>query len=185
VGVDDNFLALLGGAEHVHSDPQLAKIFKRFGADAFRRSSAVDVFDPFLREVGLTGKRCVEIGTYNGITSIILARYFEEVITLDIFPRTEKHAIADYLGVRNVRFVDIKDNEEKVRIIGALDFDAAYVDGNHMDDTMSDFDLVKHCGRVLFHEYRSWGTVFDLIDKLRKRDAIKIRGRFAYLEPKK
>ena len=173
--------------DHIHDDPQLEAIFKRFGADAFRRSSGVEPFDPFLKRINFSGDRCVEIGTYNGITAIILARYFKEVVSIDIFPHTAKHAIAEFVGVTNVRFVDIKDNEEKADIINGLDFDAAYSDGDHSNDTQLDFDLVKRCRRVLFHEYWDIQTpVYNLVNSLKqKRGKVIIDGKFAYWEGRK
>lgn len=174
-------------ADHVHADPQMAAIFKHFGADAFRRSSGVEQFEPFLKGINFTGKRCVEIGTYNGITALILARYFEEVVTFDIFPHTAKKAIAEFAGVTNVRFVDVKDNAEKARLIKRLDFDAAYVDGDHKNDTLTDFALVRRCERVIFHEY--WDLqvpVYKLVNSLRdKGDRVVVEGKFAFWDGRK
>lgn len=181
--IDENFRWLMNeSAEHVHADPVLRSVFKKFGADAFRRSSGVELFDPFLRDIGFSGRRCVEIGTYNGITAIILSRYFEEVVSFDIFPHTMKHTIVEYLGIRNIKFVDIKDNEEKAEIISGLDFDAAYSDGDHINDAAFDFNLVRKCKRVLFHEY--WDMqkpVYDLVNGLRASDEkVLVQGKFAY-----
>ena len=184
--IDNNFRWLMNeNADHVHKDPQLSAIFHKFGADAFRRSSGVELFDPFLKEISFTGDRCVEIGTYNGITAIILSRYFKEVVSFDIFPYTAKHAIAEFAGVTNVRFVDIKNNKEKADLINSLDFDAAYSDGDHAKDAAFDFNLVKRCGRVLFHEY--WDIqepVYDLVNTLKRnpRDKVIVQGKFAYWE---
>lgn len=49
-------------------------------------------------------------------------------------------------------FVDVKDNAEKARVVSAVDFDAAYVDGDHARDTDTDFALVERCGRVMTKE---------------------------------
>ncbi len=181
--IDDNFRWLMNeSAEHVHADPVLRSVFKKFGADAFRRSSGVELFDPFLRDIGFRGERCVEIGTYNGITAIILSRYFEEVVSFDIFPHTMKHTIVEYLGIKNIRFVDVADNEEKAQKIRALDFDAAYSDGDHAKDAEFDFNLVRRCRRVLFHEY--WDIqkpVYDLVNNLRESgDRVIVQDKFAY-----
>ncbi len=170
-------------ADHIHSDPVMSEIFKRFGADAFRRSSAVEApFWGLITSGSFKGKRCVEIGTYNGMTAIALARCFDEVVTFDVFSQTAKRTIAEMVGVKNVRFVDVPDdNVEKYRQIGALTFDAAYVDGNHERDTESDFEAVRKCGRVLFHEY--WDQqppVFNLVNRLRKEGwNVQVQGKFA------
>lgn len=168
-------------ADHVHADPQFAAVFKRFGADAFRRSSAVEpAFETLIKAGGFRGKRCVEIGTFNGITALVLSRYFEEVVSIDIFPHTLKHALMEFCGVKNVRFVDAKDNAEKAKVIAALDFDAAYVDGDHQNDTATDFALLERCGRVLFHEYwEQQKPVWDLVNSLRGRGTVQVEGKFA------
>lgn len=169
-------------SDHVHADPNLSEIFRRFGADAFRRSSGVEPeFIRIIEKANFRGRRCVECGTYNGITAIILSRFFEEVVSIDIFPHTIKHTLIEHLGITNIRFVDVKDNAEKARVVQALDgFDGAYVDGDHQNDTESDFALVKDCGRVLFHEYwEQQKPVWELVDRLRGAGTIQVEGKFA------
>ena len=164
----------------LHNDPQLVAIFKEFGIEAFRRSSVLEGFEPFIKATGFTGKRCIEIGTFKGLTAVVLSRYFEEVVTLDILPDDDKRAIAESTGRRNIRFIDIRDNGEKARIINGLEFDAAYVDGDHAHDTETDFALVERCGRVLFHEY--WSAqppVLNLVNSLRFRGEVATDGKLA------
>ena len=137
----------------LHRDPMLVRIFAEFGPEPFRRSSVLEGFEPFLQMTGFRGKRCVEIGTWKGLTALVLARYFDEVVSIDIAPDPDRERIAAFAGVGNVRFVTVMDNADKARMIGHLDFDAAYVDGDHANDTPLDFGLVERCGRVLFHEF--------------------------------
>lgn len=136
----------------VLSDPGLLKVFQTFGADVFRRSSVFHGLDKFLKENAVAGKACFEIGTWNGLTAVILARHFEQVITVDIVDNPVKHRIFKLLDIHNVRCLTIADNREKWEIARDVDFDCAYIDGNHADDTQSDFETVKKGGRVLFHE---------------------------------
>lgn len=164
----------------LHRDPVLRRVYECFGIGVFRRSSVLEGFDAFVRAVGFNGRRCVEIGTRNGLTAILLARYFEEVVSIDIEPNRKKHEIAEYVGVENVRFIDVADNEEKARVIGAMEFDAAYCDGDHARDTLTDFALVERCGRVLFDEY--WETqqpVWQLVNQLRSRGTVEVAGKLA------
>lgn len=174
-------------SDHVHIDPQLASVFKKYGADAFRRSSAVEAeFETLIKRGNFGGKRCVEIGTYNGMTAIVLSRYFKEVVSFDVFPHTIKHTIVNDLGITNIRFFDVKNNTEKAEIIRGLDFDGAYVDGNHDLDTETDFALVERCGQVLFHEY--WQTqmpVWNLVNRLRQSGHVETEGKFALWRPSK
>lgn len=157
----DRFYAL-------HYDPQLLSIFKTFGISVFRRSSVLEGFGRFLLGTKFTGHRCVEIGTCNGLTAIILARHFDEVVTIDVEPNDIKRQLAAHCGVKNIQFVDVANNADKAAVINRLKFDAAYVDGDHARDTASDFALVKRAGRVLFHEY--WPAqpdVWNLVNGLR------------------
>ncbi len=68
--------------------------------------------------------------------------------------RDQKHEIVKHLGLQDrIRFFDVSNNADKAALIDQLDFDFAYMDGDHAHDTQTDFDLVKRCGRVLFHEF--------------------------------
>lgn len=144
-------------------DPQLMRVYRKFGPEVFRRSAALEGLDAFVKANGFGGKRCIEIGTCHGLTAIVLARYFDEVVTIDIEPFPLKHEIAAFLRVKNIRFVDVKDNAEKAEVIRALEFDAAFCDGDHARDT-----LVARCGRVLLHEHwQPQPPVVELVRGLR------------------
>lgn len=164
----------------LHRDPVLVSVVHQFGIGAFRRSSVLEGFDEFLSANRFAGRRCVEIGTCKGLTAIVLARHFDEVVSIDIVPDGDREKIARRCGAGNVRFVTVRDNEEKAAVIEALDFDAAYVDGDHARDTESDFALVERCGRVLFHEF--WAAqpaVVALVERLRKRGRVATKGKLA------
>lgn len=151
--------------------PTMQKILARYGRRAFARSSACMEFLPFLDRCGIGGKVGLEIGTYHGVTSILLAERFERFISVSVDDedpkRLLKRELAEFLGVKNITFYDAKDNAEKGEIIRSLEFDFAYSDGDHTSDTVADWKLVKRCGRVLFHEY--WPLqppVWDLVNSL-------------------
>lgn len=164
----------------LHRDPDLVRVFQRFGIEPFRRSSVLEGFDAFLGSNGIRGRRCVEIGTCAGLTAIVLARYFEEVVTIDIAPHPQRYAIAAFLGVENVRAVEVTSNAQKAACVAALDFDAAYVDGDHAHDTEADFALVKRCGRVIFHEYwEAQPPVWNLVNLLRGSGTVATSGKLA------
>lgn len=164
----------------LQNDPELVEIFKRWGQASFRRSSVLEGLEVLINRTDFAGKRCVEIGTYKGLTAVVLSRYFEEVVTLDILPDDDKRAIAESTGRRNIRFIDVRDNAEKAKIVNGLEFDAAYVDGDHAHDTETDFSLVERCGRVLFHEY--WPAqppVWNLVNRLRFRGSVETEDKLA------
>lgn len=159
------------------NDRDLMAVFKAYGPAAFRRSSVLEGFESFIKARGFGGKCCVEIGTLKGLTAIVLARYFERVVTIDIVDDPLKREIAAMLGVHNVEFHTVTDNAEKAKRIALLTFDAAYVDGDHARDTESDFALVKRCGKVLFHEHwPAQPAVMALCGRLGK---VATQGKFA------
>lgn len=153
----------------VLGDAQLRSVYEEFGAEALRRSSVYHGLDQFMRDTKTRGRVAFEVGTWNALTSVILSRYFDEVVTLDlaVYSNPLKHRILQYLGIKNVRCIDIKDNAEKARIAGRLEFDFAYMDGNHADDTLTDWEVCKPAGRVLFHEcWPFQEPVFNLVHSL-------------------
>ena len=166
------------------NDRDLMAVFEKFGPSAFRRSSVLEGFEKFIDQQQFAGKACVEVGTLKGLTACLLARRFDSVTTIDIVDDPLKHEIAASLGITNINFITVKDNAEKAKVIECLDFDGAYVDGDHARDTESDFALVKRCGRVLFHEH--WPAqppVMSLVTRLgeahRGDGNVTVSGKFA------
>lgn len=137
------------------SNPLLKAILRRFGQTAFARSSACMEFETFLKRIGARGRTCLEIGTYHGISAVVLSQYFERVICVSVDDRPRKlmkRNIVNFLEIKNIEFHDVPDNVTKAEVIKGLDFDFCYSDGDHVNDTYTDFAMVKHCGRVLLHE---------------------------------
>lgn len=171
------------------ANPMLKEILRRFGNTAFARSSACMEFEAFLKRCGIGGKNCLEIGTYQGISAIVLSQFFEKVVCVSVDHRPRKlmkRNIVDHLGLTNIEFIDVQDNEQKAKAIQELEFDFCYSDGDHTNDTRTDFELVKHCGKVLFHEY--WPIqvpVWNLVNSL-PPDEVRIAAYdcFAYWERK-
>lgn len=132
------------------------KVLAEFGKTAFARSSACMEFENFLQRIGAGGKTCLEIGTYQGMSAVILSQFFDKVVCVSVDEdprRIIKREIVEFLGLQDkIVFHDVKDNAAKAAIIRYLNFDFCYSDGDHMHDTHTDFDLVRRCGRVLFHE---------------------------------
>lgn len=154
-------------------DAEMFDLFKTFGIEYFRRSSVFHGLDRFMRENKVRGKLCFEVGTWNGLTAVVLSRYFEQVVTIDIAHNKEKYAVIHHLRRKNIKCIDIQHNDEKHEIAKKYNFDLAYLDGNHENDTLLDWCLVKHCGRVLFHE--AWPhqkPVWELVESLPKQQVI-------------
>lgn len=151
----------------VLTDPQLLKVYEKFGGAPFRRSSVFHGLAKFMTEQNVRGRLCFEIGTWNGLTAVVLSRFFEQVVTVDIAHNPARAEILDYLGIRNVRCVDIRDNAEKAAVARDLRFDFAYMDGDHANDTETDWQLTRRGGRVLFHEVWPFQPpVWELVNRL-------------------
>lgn len=151
--------------------PIMARVLAQYGRRAFARSSACMGFIRFLDEIDLKGDVGLEIGTYHGITALLLAQRFRKLVSVSVDDedpgRLMKRELADFLGITNIEFHDCKSNAEKASIVRALEFDFAYSDGDHTNDTNADWELVRRCGRVMFHEVWPlqppvWNLVHDL-----------------------
>lgn len=125
----------------------------RFGHEAMCRSS---IGERFAR--ALEGRRfgtVLEIGTFAGLSAVWLCQVSDKVITVDteVHPLVEK-VLADMGVADKVHRIVVPSNEEKVKAIAPLRFDMAFIDGDHTrEGVVLDFDLVKRCGAVLFHDY--------------------------------
>lgn len=172
----ERFWALLG-------DASLMMAFAHFGPSVFRRSSVLEGFEAMLQTAGekFKGGICLEIGTLKGLTAAVLSRYFDRVISVDIIHDPQRDEVADLLQLKNVEFVIVPNNKAKAELVSSLKFDAAYVDGDHISDTESDFALVQRCGRVLFHEHwEAQPAVINLLRRLRAQgDGVIAKGKFA------
>ena len=142
----------------VMNDPLLLSVYQRFGGAVFRRSSVFHGLGKLLTDNNVRGECCFEVGTWNGLTAVVLSQHFERVVTVDIEHNPIKHEILAHLGINNVECYDILDNAGKPAVLESMaargiKMDCAYLDGNHADDTETDWLLVRDCGRVIFHEF--------------------------------
>lgn len=140
-----------------------ARVAELFGEGALRRS-AINIragggaFERFVPP------RChaLEIGTYRGLGTAALALFADSVVTVDLAhgkleaagEAWDRSALWRALELENIRSVVVRDDEEKRALVESLDFDFAFVDGEHTTAGVAlDFELVKRCGRVMFHDY--------------------------------
>lgn len=158
---------------------QFRRRLAEFAEKEFIRKSVLSVSDGFavMERILSGGKyaRVLEIGTYRGVSTAILAQFCERVIAVDlregkmerdgqIFDRVR---FWEAMGIGNVDLRLVDSEVEKARIVEAAEFDFAFVDGDHEGMAPArDFALVKRCGTVLFHDYGGDNGVTRLIDSL-------------------
>lgn len=147
----------------------------RGGAATFRK---------FLRD-GF--EHAVEIGTYKGVSAAYMAQFCCHVTTIDLVhgrleqtePGWDRQSFWGYLGFDNIDLRLVKDDAEKAAVIRDLDFDFAFIDGDHEGGAPArDFELVRRCGRVLFHDYGGNSGVTAFVDTL-PRAQLRISNVFA------
>jgi len=170
------------------------RMVERFGHGVLKRSAlnlsgGEEVFDKVLKGKGYN--HIVEIGTYKGAAAAYMSQYANKVTTFDLnhgrleqlndpFSRQE---LWSYLGIDNVYLVLVDDNKDKFYYLRSMDFDFAFIDGAHDETVMNDFENVKRCGHVLFHDYADRGQpclnhVYDFVNSLPK-EQIQIMDGFA------
>lgn len=158
------------------------KIIDIYGAGYLRRSAINIEGGEAAFAWALEGKgyeNVLEIGTYRGVSAAVMAQYCEQVITIDLVhgrreQLNETFKVGEFwqsLGIDNIHHIRVIDEYEKARMIDGADFDFAFVDGAHDETVWDDFQMVKRCGRVLFHDYNDDGDpahahVLDLVRSL-------------------
>lgn len=116
------------------------------------------VFEWALADKGI--RTVLEIGTYRGVSAAAMAQYVDRVVTIDLKrglldqkdPSFDRREFWESLEVSNVELILVNDDAEKKTIVDAMEFDFAFIDGCHDARVRNDFELVKRCGRVLFHD---------------------------------
>lgn len=166
----------LSGADfkaHVSAAQPNMKIF-RLSALGIRDGGGV-----FERVLGGRNYRtALEIGTYRGVTAAFMAQFCERVITIDLKRGLveknggsfDRQAFWRSLGIDNIELRLVENDAEKAEIIASLDFDFAFVDGDHQGNAPAfDFELVRRCGTVLFHDCDRNNGVVALVKSLPKK----------------
>jgi predicted O-methyltransferase YrrM len=124
-------------------------------------------------------KTALEIGTYRGVGAAEMSQCCEKIITIDLKrgklelanEHWDRRIFWDSLGITNIEFHAIADDYEKAELVAGLEFDFALIDGAHDATVARDFELVKRCGTVLFHDADRRGSpqkdyVIDFIESL-------------------
>jgi predicted O-methyltransferase YrrM len=125
------------------------------------------------------GKRALEIGSYHGRSTVLLAQFFSSVMAIDLWGDTED-GTAQHESIGQLHFASFIQNITRLGLIDKvvpcvgtssilnhmpdLDFDFIYVDGSHhYEDVKKDLWMVSdHLvpnGVIVVHDYKrpGWG----------------------------
>jgi len=147
-------------------DPDLLEIAKEFGSEPFRRSSVVAGLDDVLACEELSGRVAYEIGTWCGLTAIVLARRFKRVVTYDI----GRHPLLDDI-MAFAKYRNLVEGEIEIVVAPKPELppgtELAFLDGDHANRTKQDFEDVKTSRCVRFQDdWESQPGVWDLCNKI-------------------
>ena len=188
----------IGAEDTVGDSGYLTRVMTAFGTRCLRGTALVSTknvdgmieqadCEMFLRSVfdKIRPRLAIEIGTLFGVTTTLLAHYSDKVLTIDLNHQQLATYIKHYFGVeKKIVNLIVKDDEEKAEVLASQDFDFTFIDAMHTyDGVKGDFDMVKKCGKVLFHDYgqERFQGVTDFIDELPDDEVIK-KTPFAYWE---
>lgn len=113
-----------------------------------------------------------EIGTLHGVSAALFASLGLKVATFDIVKSPLAEEIWRYLEVdAGIAYFVCQNDQEKKEILLSRSFDIAFIDGDHqLEKARFDFECVKRCGFVVFHDYKPSSPHFkplaDFIDSL-------------------
>lgn len=180
------------------SSPMRDRIIAQWGPHVLKKSiisirGGAGVLPMVLEGKGI--RTALEIGTYRGVGAAEISQYVDRVITVDLKrgklesngEKWDRHAFWAGLGITNIDLVLVENDAEKAKFVNVMNFDFALIDGAHDATVRNDFELVKRCGKVLFHDADRSGLprkdyVIDFIESLPKRE-VKYLDIFALWQP--
>lgn len=134
-------------------DEMCSRLLAVYGYDIFHRTSLIQSgFIEFFRDFYKDRAKdqiCVEVGSWNGLTSYFLSFFFKKVISCDIVNNPVKYEICQ--DRRNIEFIKVKDEYDKMKKMMKYDYQFAYLDGNHRK-TEVDWAIGQKAGAFFVHE---------------------------------
>jgi predicted O-methyltransferase YrrM len=162
-------------------------IFKFY--DVFRTTQADKCLENIV--AGINYNSAVEIGTGNGLSALVLAKYCKGMVfTFDVVKRNAEFIWSFFPELRKRIYYVTGEQyyiDESIRhIFKESDFkiDFAFIDGEHTEEyCRHDFELVRECGvkRILFHDAHDPQIAPYMINVLK---AQRIESLYAYWEEK-
>ena len=140
------------------------------------------ILDEFFRNKKID--HLLEVGTYLGVMALLFTRYAKQVTTIDAWPRTDPLSLWGMFEAKVNYFASGKQDELD-SLISKTDFDFAYIDADHSYNCVKhDFENVKKCGRVLFHDYWDSNSEVEKFVKELPQDELTFIEPFVYWERK-
>jgi len=153
----------------------IENLIKKFGKEAVDDGHCIIHFDENAKTFREMFQRyalydtVIEIGTNRGITAALLSCYAKRVITIDIELNDWCFKFWKYLKRDNISYFVYKP-EDIYSYLENETFDFAFIDGDHTGNfPRNDFEAVKKCGKVLFHDYfldKRFPAVNEVINSL-------------------
>ena len=127
---------------------EYAKENKLLAQTAVKNEEFLDFFGKF------PIKTVVEIGTHKGLSAAYMAQFAKKIFTFDVKDYVEKYKVwSDFKVEEKIRYFTVSGREEISEILKDIKFDFCFIDGLHKyDEVRADFEMVKKCGKVLFHD---------------------------------
>lgn len=135
-------------------------------------------------------KNVIEIGTYQGVSTAIIAEYAKEVYAFDFEDKPLRPKIWDYLKINNIDYTIIKNRDDEIEkvnnIFNNTKIDLTFLDGEHFNGELEkDYDMVKKSKNILIHDYaKDFKEVYDFCNNVKGWEK-EIYGSFCLLIKKK
>lgn len=118
----------------------------------------------------------IEIGTYNGLSSIVIRDYCNELHCMDILDNDMRQKLWAAFDLSAVTFRKINNEHEKASYVntikGNTDIDFAFVDGDHTySGALADIELCADIPYVLVDNIEMHDVMQAVEDSGRKYDA--------------
>jgi hypothetical protein len=145
--------------EHLNNDEIIQRLHSNgLVSDSGTAVNEIDTLTHIMQHLSPLPIDIIEIGTFMGVGTALLASYARSVATFDIWYRNSHHIWSKLAISRKINCYtgDQKFIDDVIKVLqGSTDFNFnfAFIDGLHeVNSVRHDFELVNFCDRVLFHD---------------------------------